>query len=182
MRAIQSPTKFSLMKENTLMTTRLSTSIVVAAGLLLTAACQGQSSDQGPEQTLSSTDHEMTVYHDPQCGCCGKWVEHMQANGFEVEQVPTSDMNRVKQELGVPRELPSCHTAVVGDYVIEGHVPAGDVQRLLSEQPDARGLSVPGMPLGSPGMEVDHRRMAYDVVLFKQDGETEVFNQYEAID
>ncbi|RFF28024.1 MULTISPECIES: DUF411 domain-containing protein [unclassified Wenzhouxiangella] len=164
------------------MTTKLTTAIILASALLLTAGCQAQSDDQDSEQVLKSTQHEMTVYHDPQCGCCGKWVEHMQANGFDVEEVPTTDMGRVKREHGVPRELPSCHTAVVGDYVIEGHVPAEDVLRLLAEQPNARGLSVPGMPLGSPGMEVDHRRMAYDVVLFKGDGETEVFNHYEAIE
>ncbi|NEZ03807.1 DUF411 domain-containing protein [Wenzhouxiangella sp. XN201] len=164
------------------MTTKLTTAIILASALLLTAGCQARSEGQDPEQTLTSAQHEMTVYHDPQCGCCGKWVEHMQANGFKVEEVPTTDMGRVKREHGVPHELPSCHTAVVGDYVIEGHVPAEDVLRLLSEQPDARGLSVPGMPLGSPGMEVDHRRMAYDVVLFKRDGETEVFNHYEAIE
>lgn len=160
---------------------------ILAVGMLLAtasliSACQAQSTNDETETEASATVHEMTVYHDPNCGCCGKWVEHMHANGFSVEKVSTTDMNSVKREFGVPRELPSCHTAVVGDYVIEGHVPAEDVLRLLSEQPDARGLSVPGMPLGSPGMEVDHRRMAYDVVLFKRDGETEVFNHYEAIE
>lgn len=154
--------------------------MIALTALLLTAACTGQS--QTPtEEASDESGHAMTVYHDPQCGCCGKWVEHMQANGFEVETVPTGDMNRIKRELGVPRDLPSCHTARVGDYIIEGHVPAEDVLRLLSEQPDARGLSVPGMPLGSPGMEVDHRRMAYDVILFDDD-ETSVFNHYPEIE
>jgi hypothetical protein len=106
----------------------------------------------------------------------------MQANGFSVEKIPTRDMNAVKLELGVPRNLPSCHTAVVGDSVIEGHVPAQDVRRLLAEQPEASGLSVPGMPMGSPGMEVGGRRMAYDVIRFGDDGNTSVFNHYEAID
>lgn len=154
--------------------------LIAATSLLMTVACTGQSPTP-PEGANDESGHAMTVYHDPQCGCCGKWVEHMQANGFEVEAIPTGDMNRVKRELGVPQELPSCHTATVGDYVIEGHVPAEDVQRLLAEQPDARGLSVPGMPLGSPGMEVDHRRMAYDVILFGE-GETEVFNHYPEIE
>lgn len=164
------------------MTTKRVTAIILASTMLLTISCQAQTDDQTSLPALVSTQHEMTVYHDPQCGCCGKWVEHMQSNGFEVEQIPTNDMNGVKHELGVPHALPSCHTAVIGDYVIEGHVPAEDVLRLLAEQPNARGLSVPGMPMGSPGMEVGQRRMAYDVVLFKADGETEVFNHYEAID
>lgn len=160
---------------------------MIAAGMLIAAAslisaCQAQTTGDEAEPADAATPKQMTVYHDPNCGCCGKWVEHMRGNGFEVEAIPTGDMNRIKRELGVPQELPSCHTAKVGDYVIEGHVPAEDVLRLLAEQPDAHGLSVPGMPLGSPGMEVDHRRMAYDVVLFKQDGETEVFNHYEAIE
>lgn len=160
---------------------------ILAVGILLAnasliSACQAQTPNGETETEASEKAHEMTVYHSPNCGCCGKWVEHMRANGFSVEKVPTTDMNRIKHELGVPRELPACHTAVVGDYVIEGHVPASDVQRLLGEQPDAIGLSVPGMPVGSPGMEVGERRMAYDVVLFNEDGETEVFNHYEAID
>jgi len=160
--------------------TSLYTTIVIAS-LLTTVACTGQSPAPS-DQTGNGSPHEMTVYHDPQCGCCGKWVEHMHAHGFEVEKVPTTDMNRIKRELGVPRELPSCHTAVVGDYVVEGHVPAEDVLRLLAEQPQARGLSVPGMPLGSPGMEVDHRRMAYDVILFGTDDRTRVFNHYPEIE
>lgn len=164
------------------MITRLNTIIIMATSLILSAVCQAQAEDRGTESGPTSIGHEVTVYHSPQCGCCGKWVEHMQANGFEVEMIPTTDMDRIKRELGVPRELPACHTAVVEDYVIEGHVPATDVQRLLAEQPDAHGLTVPGMPIGSPGMEVDGRRMAYDVILFTEEGETEVFNHYEAIE
>lgn len=154
------------------------------AGALLISACQAQSADAESDSSgvATSTTHEMTVYHDPNCGCCGKWVEHMRANGFTVDKIPIRDMNAVKLELGVPRNLPSCHTAVVGGYVIEGHVPAEDVLRLLAEQPDARGLSVPGMPMGSPGMEVGNRRMAYDVIRFDDDGDTSVFKHYEAID
>ncbi|MDZ7790054.1 MAG: DUF411 domain-containing protein [Xanthomonadales bacterium] len=144
---------------------------LMLASAVLIGACQAQAPDVSGESEVKSETPRMTVYHDPNCGCCGKWVEHMRDHGFEVETVATSDMNRVKHELGVPRELPSCHTAQVGDYIIEGHVPAKDVLRLLAEAPHARGLSVPGMPIGSPGMEVDGRRMAYDVVLFGEDGQ-----------
>lgn len=164
------------------MTTRKAIATMIAVtSLLVTAACTGQSPTP-TEETADESGHAMTVYHDPQCGCCGKWVEHMQANGFEVETIPTDDMNRVKRELGVSRDLPSCHTARVGDYVIEGHVPAEDVLRLLAEKTDAAGLSVPGMPLGSPGMEAGERRMAYDVMLFTRGGEVDVFHRYEAVD
>lgn len=152
------------------------------AGAFLISACQAQTPGSDASADSASMAKEMTVYHDPNCGCCGKWTEHMRANGFSVEEVPTQDMSSVKRELGVPRDLPSCHTAVIGDYIIEGHVPAEDVLRLLAEQPDARGLSVPGMPMGSPGMEYDGRRMAYDVIRFDDDGATSVFNHYEAIE
>ncbi|HSH27510.1 MAG TPA: DUF411 domain-containing protein, partial [Wenzhouxiangella sp.] len=112
------------------------------AGAFLISACQAQSPDSDASADAASTAMEMTVYHDPNCGCCGKWTEHMRSHGFTVEEVPTQDMNTVKRKLGVPRNLPSCHTAMIGDYVIEGHVPAEDVRRLLAEQPDTRGLSV----------------------------------------
>lgn len=165
----------------------MTTERIVRAGLLLAAAaliaaCQAQSPEEMAPTESTSSAPNMTVYHDPDCDCCSKWIDHMRVNGFAVEAVPTRDMNRMKRDLGVPRNLPSCHTAVVGDYVIEGHVPAGDVKRLLAEQPDARGLSVPGMPLGSPGMEMGDRRMAYDVIQFHEDGDTSVFTHYEAIE
>ena len=97
-----------------------------------------------------SAEPEMTVYKSPTCGCCGKWITHMEENGFQVNAVDVLEMNIVKQKYGVSRELASCHTAVVDGYVVEGHVPADDVKRLLSEKPDVMGLSVPGMPVGSP--------------------------------
>jgi hypothetical protein len=150
--------------------------------IFATIACAQQPEESAADAASSPETTALTVYHDPSCGCCGKWADHMAAHGFDVETVPTQDMNSLKLELGVPRDLPSCHTAVVGDYVIEGHVPAEDVRRLLAEQPDADGLSVPGMPLGSPGMEMGDRRMAYDVILFAEDGRQSVFSHYEAID
>ncbi|MEE4304735.1 MAG: DUF411 domain-containing protein [Wenzhouxiangella sp.] len=165
-----------------MLSNRIRSTTLLLASVTLVAACQAQTPDETTESDAASEALEMTVYHDPNCGCCGKWADHMRANGFAVEAVPTRDMNAIKLDLGVPRNLPSCHTAVVGDYVIEGHVPANDVKRLLAEQPDAAGLSVPGMPLGSPGMEMGDRRMAYDVIRFDEDGETSVFNHYEARD
>ena len=121
----------------------------------------------------------VTVYKSPTCGCCSMWVEHLEASGFEVESVDRDDMGAVKDSLGVPSHLSSCHTAVVGDYVVEGHVPAEHVARMLEEQPEARGLAVPGMPIGSPGMEQGDRRDPYDVVVFDAAGDGAVFAHVE---
>lgn len=123
---------------------------------------------------------EVVVYHDPSCGCCGKWMEHLREVGFDVRSETTSDMRTIKQKLGVPASLPSCHTAVADGYVIEGHVPAADVERLLAERPDVAGIAVPGMPIGSPGMEYGAQRQAFDVLTFDRAGQTRVFNRYEA--
>ena len=119
----------------------------------------------------------MTVWKSPWCGCCGKWVEHMRAAGFEVRVKEVEDLGLVKRMAAVPENLQSCHTARVDGYTVEGHVPAADVARLLRERPDALGLVVPGMPSGSPGMETGARD-PYDVLMLKQGGETEVFNSY----
>jgi len=119
----------------------------------------------------------MTIYKSASCGCCKLWVDHARANGFTVRTVDTEDLNSVKREMGIPPALASCHTVVVGSYVVEGHVPAADVKRLLKDRPRVRGLAVPGMPIGSPGMEQGpvsgYER--YDVIAFEQSGATRVF-------
>ncbi len=117
----------------------------------------------------------MTVYKDPNCGCCTEWVSHVRKAGFVVTVRDTADMSSVKASFGVPSALESCHTARVGAYAIEGHVPADLIQKLLREQPVARGLAVPGMPMGSPGMEQGAQKDAYDVVLFDKAGKTRVY-------
>lgn len=119
----------------------------------------------------------ITVYKTPTCGCCSKWVRHLEKNGFEVNAINRSNLSSVKSEAGIPRNLASCHTAVVGNYVIEGHVPADDIKRLLKEQPAASGLSVPGMPMGSPGME-GSRKDTYNVMMFTKEGDSTVFSRY----
>ena len=116
---------------------------------------------------------KVVVTKDPNCGCCDGWVEHMKAAGFLVEVVTTPEVNRVKARPGVPDDLASCHTAEVGGYVIEGHVPADAIKRLLAEKPQAKGLAVPGMPVGSPGMKVKGIDPdTYQVVLFGPSGQT----------
>lgn len=118
------------------------------------------------------------VYKSPSCGCCTAWIEHLEDHGFTVTATDTDNMARVKADAGLMPGLGSCHTAFVGDYVIEGHVPADDIHRLLEQAPKARGLSVPGMPIGSPGMEMGQRRDAYQVLLFNGSGQTRVFSEY----
>jgi len=122
---------------------------------------------------------KVLVTKDPNCGCCGGWVEHMKAAGFPVEVITTPQVNRVKARLGVPDDLAACHTAEVGGYVIEGHVPAEAIKRLLADKPQAKGLAVPGMPIGSPGMEVNGADPdTYEVVLFGPSGQT-TFARYQ---
>lgn len=121
---------------------------------------------------------EMTVYKSPTCGCCGKWITHMEENGFKVNAIDVLDMNIVKEKYGIDRKLASCHTAVVDGYFVEGHVPSADVKRLLSEKPDVLGLTVPGMPVGSPGMEMGGRVDHYSVIAIDKEGNAGVFNQY----
>lgn len=119
----------------------------------------------------------VTVYKSPTCGCCKDWVDHMRNEGFTVVAIDTSDMNRVKHAHGVTHDLGSCHTATVGGYVLEGHVPAADVKRLLAQRPAVVGLAVPGMPMGSPGMEGMYKQK-YDVVAFDRTGGRSVFASY----
>lgn len=118
------------------------------------------------------------VYKSPTCGCCGDWIDHLEENGFEVTATNSNDMGRVKADAGLIAGLGSCHTAFIGDYVIEGHVPADDIKRLLAEAPKATGLSVPGMPAGSPGMEMGDRKDHYKVILFNEQGQTRVFAEH----
>lgn len=142
---------------------------ILMAGLMPQLAC----SDSGRQAELEP----ITVYKSPTCGCCTKWVSHLQDNGFKVEAINRKDMNRVKSEAGIPRQLASCHTAIIGGYIIEGHVPAADIKRLLKERPDVIGLTVPGMPMGSPGME-GPRQDKYEVLTFTRSGNTAIFSRY----
>ena len=121
---------------------------------------------------------QIEVFKSPTCGCCGAWVKHLEENGFEVSVQETSNLQPVKERALIPPGKGSCHTGFIEGYVVEGHVPASDIKRLLEERPKAQGLTVPRMPAGSPGMEMGDRRDAYEVLLFQQDGSTEVFNEY----
>ncbi|MGP1383409.1 MAG: DUF411 domain-containing protein [Thainema sp.] len=165
------------------MNRRLFTSRLVAVGLVsTTVALTGCSIAQTPNvEAVADTaeqvamDTEITVFRSPTCGCCGQWIEHMQAAGFIVKDNVTEDMTAIKEQYGVPANLASCHTTVVDGYVVEGHVPAEDVQRLLVEKPEVAGIAVPGMPIGSPGMESGDYVEPYTVFSFTESGETAAF-------
>ena len=136
--------------------------------MLLTAVLLG---------TTRAEAQQVEVFKSESCGCCSLWIEHMRRNGFDVvgRNKALGQLARIKLAAGLKPQLQSCHTGKIDGYVIEGHVPAADVRKLLAERPDAIGLSVPGMPLGSPGMEAGDRREPYEVLLVKRDGSTAVF-------
>jgi hypothetical protein len=134
--------------------TRRSAVVVIAAAAALPAA-----------GIWAAEEQVITVHKDPNCGCCSGWVEHLRETGFTVQAIDTAELDAVKTRLGVPRDLGACHTAQVAGYVVEGHVPAAALKRLLAEKPSAAGLAVPGMPVGSPGMEGGAPE-PYDVILF----------------
>ena len=134
---------------------------------------------QGPATTKGNRP-QIEVWKDPNCGCCKDWIAHLEKNGFATTVIDQGN-NAARARLGMPQKFGSCHTALIQGYVIEGHVPAADIHRLLKEKPKALGLSVPGMPVGSPGMDgpsYDNRRDAYQVLLIQRDGSTTVFNTY----
>jgi hypothetical protein len=130
----------------------------------------------------AGSDPGIHVVKDPGCPCCNGWIGYLRDSGFTVsfEERSVEDLAAFKRERGIPDDLASCHTAVIGDYTLEGHVPAADIRRLLAEAPAAVGLSVPGMPFGSPGMGPEAEREAYDVILVARDGSGSTFTSYPA--
>lgn len=126
---------------------------------------------------LHAASNEVEVLKSPYCGCCGKWVEHMRQAGFKLKVTEVKDTGAQRERLKMPQAVASCHTATVGGYALEGHIPAADVQRLLKEKPKARGIAVPSMPPGSPGME-GPQSLPYDTLLVKLDGSTAVFAKH----
>lgn len=149
---------------------RLVKTLSIAAALTTLAAAAA------PSYGERAAPPTITVYHSPTCGCCKEWVKHLEANGFTVKSIEQADVSPIKAELGVPRKLVSCHTAVVAGYVVEGHVPAADIHRLLREKPKVAGLTAPGMPGASPGM--DTGKDPYDVLTFDLAGQTTVWAKH----
>ncbi len=133
------------------------------------------SAPQVTQAAASADGTRMVVYKTPTCGCCRAWVDHVRAAGFAVEVRDMPSVDPVKHEHGLPGHLASCHTAVVDGYVVEGHVPADVIRRMLRERPQVAGIAVPGMPAGSPGMEVPGRKDPYDIIAFSRDGKVSVY-------
>ena len=152
--------------------------ILRIAGLAAIASLSTALAVATEPQQEKNAQPQMTVFKDPNCGCCKAWVEYVRKHGFTVTTKDTSDLTAIKQSARVPANHRSCHTAFVNGYVIEGHVPIEDIKRLLAEKPKVAGLAVGGMPIGSPGMEVGNRKDAYDVVAFTRDGTTRVFAKH----
>lgn len=134
-----------------------------------------QAAQTAAAQPVKGAPVKMVVYKSPTCGCCSAWVDHVKAAGFQVEVHDTANVAPIKNEHGLPQHLASCHTALVDGYVIEGHVPADVIRRLLAERPQVTGIAVPGMPAGSPGMEMGDRKDPYDIIAFARDGQVSVY-------
>ncbi|MGB3494777.1 MAG: DUF411 domain-containing protein [Elainellaceae cyanobacterium] len=173
--------------------TRGAIALLLIIGSLGLGACSHSASLQGSTEqgsTEGSTQQATLVadlppearqivsFRSPSCGCCEGWVEHMRAQGFQVEDNVVDDVEAVKREHNIPTDLASCHTAIANGYVIEGHIPAADVSRLLTEKPDVLGIAVPGMPIGSPGMESGDIQQPYAVYTFTEDGTPEIFQEH----
>ena len=152
------------------------TCLAIAMAVAVTACAKGESSEANPPAVPTSSLVSMKVYKDPNCGCCTLWIEHLEKNGFKVEVMDLPDLSAVKAKYGVGQELQSCHTGVVGDYTVEGHVPADLIHKMLKDKPAIAGLAVPGMPMGSPGME-GATKERYDVLTFDRAGRTTVYAQ-----
>lgn len=147
----------------------MKTIFLLSVVAVLIAACG--SGTPGNQPTIE-------IWKSPTCHCCSKWADYLRDEGFKVIAHNESAMNPLKAKLGVPQSLASCHTGVVDGYVIEGHVPAEDIRRLIAEKPTARGLAVPGMPIGSPGMEQGDRRDRYETLLFTAEGASQTFAEH----
>ena len=157
---------------------RVAGTLALAVTLSAWAYAKGPAPEQPPSAKAGIAAASVTVFKDPNCGCCAEWVTHLRKHAFEVVVKDTSVVPSVKATARVPRLQYSCHTAFVNGYVVEGHVPAADIQRLLKEKPKVAGIAVAGMPAGSPGMEVPGRVDRYDVTAFTRDGSTSVFARH----
>ena len=151
----------------------MSRSTVIALAVAALALVGAVAAQQKPAAPL------VEVFKSPTCGCCSQWIEHMRRNGFNVRATDVNDLTDIKKSRGVPDQAQSCHTAVVNGYVVEGHVPAADVQRMLKEKPAIAGIAVGGMPVGSPGMDFPGTKaQPYDVVAFTKSGAISVFAKH----
>jgi len=168
----QSHSRFMLRSRRSLL---IGGGTVIAAGAIAGGLILRQS-----QAIASGGIGEIVVYKTPTCGCCSAWVQHLADAGLNASTVNQDDLTKTREKFGAPADLRSCHIAVADGYVVEGHAPADAIKKLLAERPDAVGIFVPGMPLGSPGMEGPYESQAYDVILLRRDGSREIFASYGA--
>ncbi|MDJ1181666.1 DUF411 domain-containing protein [Roseofilum casamattae] len=130
--------------------------------------------------TVSDSQLKMTIYRTPTCGCCEGWMQHMEEQNFEVSDriLSNDEIDSIREQHNLPKSLSSCHTAVINGYLVEGHVPAADVKQLIAQKPDIAGIAVPGMPIGTPGMEIGDRKESFEVLGFTSEGKISTFNSY----
>jgi hypothetical protein len=154
--------------------------LVITACVSTESANSRLSSDSlHPALAAEGKPIDIVVYRSRTCACCGKWVEHLQENNFKVNEIRTGEVQAIKDKYGILQDMASCHTAIVEGYVIEGHVPANDIKTLLKTQPKVVGLTVPAMPIGTPGMEMGDEKEAYDVLSFDREKHYRIFNSYK---
>lgn len=130
------------------------------------------------EPEVDSIEPVIEVYRSPKCSCCSRWIKHLKENQWTVTDYMTNDMQPIKEQHAVPNKMASCHTALVNGYVIEGHVPSADIKKLLKLKPEVIGISVPNMPIGTPGMEMGEQKDSYEVISFDKENNYQVFNRY----
>ncbi len=154
-------------------------SVLILIALFLSSAIYAVESDWNQSYTQYSGDLNIKVYHNVSCNCCRRWMNYLKTNNFNVSDMPTSNLSYVNEQLSLPPKLKSSHTAIIEGYIIEGHVPAEDIKRLLTEKPDIRGLAVPRMPDGAPGAEKGDFKQNFVVFQFDKKGEYSVFTSYQ---
>lgn len=159
--------------------TRLLFAIIVTT-IFTCGQAQAESSSWDKSTQTYDGKKDITVYRDPNCGCCKDWIKHLRKHDFNVTDVTSNNMSAVKQQYSVPPKMASCHTAIIDGYVIEGHVPADDIKKLLKTRPDIIGLSVPQMPVGTPGMEQGQRKDPFAVIKIDKSGVINSFSEYWA--
>ncbi len=159
------------------MSIKLSVSVLIA--IFLSPATYAVESDWDQSHVTYTDELNIKVYHNISCNCCRRWMSHLENNNFHVTDMPTNNLSYVNDQLGLPAKLKSSHTAMIEGYIIEGHVPADDIKRLLTEKPDIRGLAVPRMPNGVPGAEKGNFKQNFTVFQFDKTGKYSVFTSYE---
>ncbi len=152
--------------------------IIFALGFSLNIS-HAQSVWDEPVVALESSSMDIVVYRSPTCGCCSQWLAHLKTHGFNVQDNVIEDVQKIKDQYGVHHSLASCHTAIIDGYIVEGHVPANDIKTMLRDKPDIKGLTVPGMVVGTPGMEMGSRKAPFRVLSFDKDGQTEIYKVYD---